>query len=177
MRSLGPNSYLRRKVEQLALDQQHNWGRIWRITYDGTTPDRTRPRMYSETAAQLVRHLEHPNGWWRDTAQEQLVLRQDKSVVPALKTMVTRSPNQLARIQHRDAEGPSSLDAALARSLMKDRIEDPHPAIRASESLYSGDKCSPPTTRGFRLRGRHPGHADAKPAQDSAVQGAYRQHA
>ena len=43
---VGPNSYLRRKVEQLALDKQHNWGRIWRITYEGTTPDRQRPQMY-----------------------------------------------------------------------------------------------------------------------------------
>ena len=51
---VGPNSYLRRKVEQLALDKQHNWGRIWRITYEGTTPDRQRPQMYRDTPAQLV---------------------------------------------------------------------------------------------------------------------------
>ena len=38
--------------------------------------------------AQLVRHLSHPNGWWRDTAQQLLVLKQDKSVVPALQTIV-----------------------------------------------------------------------------------------
>jgi mono/diheme cytochrome c family protein len=140
---VGPNSYLRRKVEQLSLDKQHNWGRIWRITYEGTNPDRTRPRMYSETPGQLVKHLEHPNGWWRDTAQEQLVLRQDKSVVPTLKTMATRSTNQLARIHALwTLEGLGSLDAALARSLMKDK--DPKiriQAIRASETLYkAGDK-------------------------------------
>src|SRR5687767_13636816 len=48
--------YLRQKVAQYQLDKQHNWGRIWRITHDGMAPDRQRPRMYSETAAQLVRH-------------------------------------------------------------------------------------------------------------------------
>ena len=56
-------------------------GRIWRLTYDGTARDRTPPRMLNETPAQLVAHLSHPNGWWRDTAQQLLVLKQDKSVV------------------------------------------------------------------------------------------------
>ena len=51
---VGPGSYLRRKVEQYELDKQHNCGRIWRITYEGMAPDRTQPRMYSETPAQLV---------------------------------------------------------------------------------------------------------------------------
>ena len=135
---VGPQSYLRKKVEQYDLDKIHNYGRIWRITYEGTAPDRTQPRMYSETAAQLVQHLEHPNGWWRDTAQKLLVLKQDKSVVPTLKTMARTSANQLARIHALwTLEGLGSLDAALVRELMKSpdpliRIQ----AIRASESLY-----------------------------------------
>jgi mono/diheme cytochrome c family protein/glucose/arabinose dehydrogenase len=136
-------TYLQKKVEQYQLDRQHNWGRIWRITYDGMAPDRTPPRMFSETAAELVTHLDHPNGWWRDTAQKLLVLRQDKSVVPALRTMAQSSGNQLARIHALwTLEGLGSLDAPLARELMKSpdaaiRIQ----AIRASESLYkAGDK-------------------------------------
>jgi mono/diheme cytochrome c family protein len=138
----GPGSYLRRKVAQYDLDKQHNMGRIWRITYEGMTPDRTQPRMYSETPAQLVAHLAHPNGWWRDTAQKLLVLKQDKTVVPALKTMVA-STNQLARIHAMwTLEGLSALDAPTVRTLLKDgdpkiRIQ----AIRASETLYkAGDK-------------------------------------
>jgi mono/diheme cytochrome c family protein/glucose/arabinose dehydrogenase len=138
---VGP--YLRGKATQYGLDKQHNWGRIWRITYEGTTPDRQRPQMYTETAAQLVKHLEHANGWWRDTAQEQLVLRQDKSVVPALQTMARSSSNQLARIHALwTLEGLGALDATLVREQMKDK--DPKiriQAIRASETLYkSGDK-------------------------------------
>jgi mono/diheme cytochrome c family protein/glucose/arabinose dehydrogenase len=135
---VGPNSYLRRKVEQYALDTQHNLGRIWRITYEGTQPDRRRPQMYGETPAQLVQHLGHPNGWWRDTAQKLLVLRQDTSVVPALQTLARTSGNQLARIHALwTLEGLNALDAALARELMKS--PDPQiriQAIRASESLY-----------------------------------------
>ena len=49
------------------------------------------PRMYSETPAQLVAHLAHPNGWWRDMAQRLLILKQDKSVVPALQQMARSS--------------------------------------------------------------------------------------
>jgi mono/diheme cytochrome c family protein len=135
---VNPGSYLRRKVEQYDLDKNHNFGRIWRISYDGIELDKTRPRMYSETAAQLVTHLEHPNGWWRDTAQKLLVLKQDKSVVPQLKTMVRSSNNQLARIHALwTLEGLGSLDAALVRELMKS--PDPQiriQAIRASETLY-----------------------------------------
>jgi mono/diheme cytochrome c family protein len=140
---VGPGSYLRRKVAQYDLDQQHNWGRIWRITYDGMAPDRTQPRMYSETPAQLVAHLSHPNGWWRDTAQMLIVLSGDKSVVPTLQTMAKTSTNPLARIHALwTIEGLGALDAGLVRDLMKDadtniRIQ----AIRASESLYkAGDK-------------------------------------
>jgi cytochrome c5 len=45
--------------------------------------------MLDETPAQWVQHLSHPNGWWRDTAQKLLVLRRDRSVVPALEKLAT----------------------------------------------------------------------------------------
>jgi mono/diheme cytochrome c family protein/glucose/arabinose dehydrogenase len=137
---VGPNSYLRKKVDQYELDKQHNWGRVWRISHESKAPDFKQPHMYSETAAQLVEHLDHPNGWWRDTAQKLLVLRQDKSVAPALRTMARGSANQLARIHALwTLEGLGSLDAKLARELMKS--PDPQiriQAIRASETLYKG---------------------------------------
>src|SRR5687767_11211873 len=141
---VGPASYLRRKVEQYKLDEQHNLGRIWKITHESAAPDRQRPRMYSETPAQLVKHLEHANGWWRDTAQKLLVLRQDKSVAPALRTMARSDANQLARIHALwTLEGLGSLDAALARELMKS--PDPQiriQAIRASETLFKAKDAS-----------------------------------
>jgi mono/diheme cytochrome c family protein len=140
---VNPGSYLRAKVEQYKLDKITNHGRIWRLTYDGIDRDKTQPHMNNETAAQLVAHLNHPNGWWRDTAQQLLVLKQDKSVVPALLTMAKTSPSQLARIHALwTLEGLNSLDAATVRQAMKD--PDPQiriQGIRASESLYkAGDK-------------------------------------
>jgi mono/diheme cytochrome c family protein len=135
-------SYLRAKIEQYQLDKVTNHGRIWRLTYDGMPRDRTQPRMLDETPAQLVRHLTHENGWWRDTAQQLLVLRQDKSVAPALQALL-RGPNVLGRIHALwTLEGLGALDAATVRGVMKDasprlRVQ----ALRASESLYkSGDR-------------------------------------
>ncbi len=85
--------------------------------------------MLEQTPAQLVPHLSHPNGWWRDTAQQLLVLKQDRSVVPALQGIVRTSTNPLARFHALwTLEGLGSLDAALARQLLKDaRLGDADP--------------------------------------------------
>jgi mono/diheme cytochrome c family protein len=136
-------TYLREKIKQYQLDKVASHGRIWRLTYEGIARDRTQPRMLSETAAQLVRHLSHPNGWWRDTAQQLLVLKQDKSVVPALQTLVRTSKNPLARFHALwTLEGLGGLTAALTR----EALGDPDPrmriqGLRASETLYkAGDR-------------------------------------
>jgi mono/diheme cytochrome c family protein/glucose/arabinose dehydrogenase len=136
----GPGTYLRSRIEQYGLDKVVRHGRIWRLTYEGMGRRATPPRMLSETPAQLVAHLTDANGWWRDTAQQLLVLKQDKTVVPALKQMARSDSNQLARIHAVwTLEGLASADAALLRELMEDR--DPQiriQAIRASETLYKG---------------------------------------
>jgi glucose/arabinose dehydrogenase/mono/diheme cytochrome c family protein len=135
-----PGSYLRAKVDQYGLAKNIRHGRIWRLSHESTPRDRTQPRMLNETAAQLVTHLEHPNGWWRDTAQQLLVLKQDKSVVPALQRIVRSSPSLFGRFHAMwTLEGLGALDAALVRQAM----EDPNPkmriqAIRVSETLYKG---------------------------------------
>jgi mono/diheme cytochrome c family protein len=163
-------SYLRHKIFQYQLDKIVHLGRIWRLRFDGSPEfpaipvgpaaskpipsqpalpaialDLTKPRMYDETSAQLVGHLSHANGWWRDTAQRTLVLRQDKSVVPALRTIAAAtSPDTLLARFHAmwTLEGLGALDADLVRAAMK----DPNPrmriqAIRASESLFkAGDR-------------------------------------
>jgi mono/diheme cytochrome c family protein/glucose/arabinose dehydrogenase len=156
-----PGSYLRAKIEQYQLDKITSYGRIWRLRFDGLPavpataaspakpavpgiePDRTRPRMLEETPAQLVAHLSHPNGWWRDMAQRLLVLKQDRSVVPVLQRLARSSDPLVARFHALwTLEGLGALDAPLVRELLKDasprmRVQ----AIRASETLYkAGDK-------------------------------------
>jgi mono/diheme cytochrome c family protein/glucose/arabinose dehydrogenase len=136
-------SYLRTKIQQYQMDDIAGNGRIWRLTYQGMERNKEKPRMYEETSAELVRHLSNPNGWWRDQAQQLIILNQDKSVVKDLENLVTTSDNELARIHALwTLEGLNSLKIDLARKLMKDpsskiRIQ----ALRASESLYKyGEK-------------------------------------
>jgi mono/diheme cytochrome c family protein len=136
-------TYLRQKIDQYQLDKVLGYGRVWRLTYNGMPRDARQPRMLSETAARLVAHLSHPNGWWRDTAQQLLVLKQDKSVVPALQRLVRTRANPLARIHALwTLEGLGALDVSLLREQLKDA--DPQmriQAIRASETLYkAGDR-------------------------------------
>ena len=156
-------TYLRAKIAQYQLDKVIGHGRVWRLSFDGIARDRNQPRMLTETPAQLVAHLSHPNGWWRDTAQQLLVLKQDKSVVPALArlTRTSKPPsrpmaasasraeangaggNALARFHALwTLEGLGALDAALTREALADldprmRIQ----ALRASETLCkAGDR-------------------------------------
>jgi len=162
-----PGSYLRRRIEQYQLDKVINHGRIWRLRYDGLPavpatpaqpnagatpgspavpgidPDFAPPHMSRDSSAVLVSYLTHPNGWWRDMAQRLLILKQDKSVVPALVALVHAQENLLARVHALWAlEGLGALDATLVREATKDanprmRVQ----AIRASETLYkAGNK-------------------------------------
>ena len=136
-------TYLRKKIEQYGFDKVIDHGRIWRLVHDSKKPDFTKPRMQSATPAQLVAFLSHPNGWWRDSAQRTLVLRQDASVAPALLDLAKTGSSLVGRFHALwTLEGLGKLDAATVRELMKDvspqmRVQ----AIRASESLTkAGDK-------------------------------------
>lgn len=135
-------SYLRKVVQQYGFQNNVGHGRVWRLVHKDFKPG-PQPRMLEETPAQWVTHLEHPNGWWRDTAQRLLIIKSDKSVVPALVSMFTNNKNQLARIHALwTLEGMNELTPELARSGMKDA--DPQiriQSIRAAESLLkAGDK-------------------------------------
>lgn len=137
----GEGTYLRKKIQQYQLDKDVAHGRIWRVTYDGMPRDRTRPHMLEQSSAELVQYLGHPNGWWRDEAQKLIVLRQDKSVVPALRRLA-KSGAQLARVHALwTLEGLGGLTPQLVRSTLADK--DPRiraVGVRISESLYqTGD--------------------------------------
>jgi mono/diheme cytochrome c family protein/glucose/arabinose dehydrogenase len=136
-------SYLRKVVQQYQLDKRTSSGRIWRLVHDTTKRDET-PKMSGETSAQLVAHLAHPNGWWRDTAQKLLVLKQDQSVVPTLTKMVQNDKNALARFHALwTLEGLGALTPEIVRTALKDSEPQVRAAaIRASESLYKADDKS-----------------------------------
>ncbi|MGY4384069.1 mono/diheme cytochrome c family protein/glucose/arabinose dehydrogenase [Pedobacter sp. UYP24] len=117
-----PGSYLRPQITRRGLDKNIGRGRIYRVVYDGIKPDKTLPRMLSIPSAQLVQYLAHPNGWWRENAQKILVIRGDKSIAPALKTMATTATSPLVRIHALwTLNGLEALDRQTLLGALKDK--------------------------------------------------------
>ncbi|MEZ4774856.1 MAG: discoidin domain-containing protein [Bacteroidia bacterium] len=141
---VGEGSYLRVKVQQYQLDKVVGLGRIWRLSHKDMVRDQTQPRMYEQSSAELLTHFNHPNGWWRDMAQQVLVQRRDLSVAPRLVEMVRSGDNLLARFHALWAlEGIGALETSLVADMMK----DPDPRMRkqamwAGESLYKAGELS-----------------------------------
>ena len=166
----GPGSYLRAKIEQYQLDKVAAHGRIWRLRYDGRPavpatdtnigqaaipaiqPKFAAPKMYSQTPAQLVAHFAHPNGWWRDMAQRLLVLKQDKSVVPALQQMARSSggafaangrfdePRRSQRRRRPAGSVPRAVDARRAGRARRDPGARGHEGQEPADAR-AGDSC------------------------------------
>src|SRR6185503_13245954 len=67
-----------------------------------------------------VNTLAHPNGWWRDTAQQLLVQRADRAAIPLLKSRAATAPDWRTRLHALwtldgfDAIEPSDVTRALA---------------------------------------------------------------
>jgi mono/diheme cytochrome c family protein len=92
-----PGSYLRDVIDRDGHAKYVGHGRIYRVVADGQKPG-PRPQLLKAASADLVPHLSHPNGWWRDTAQQLIVLRHDTSVVPALQQLAREGKAPLGRM-------------------------------------------------------------------------------
>ena len=111
----------RKWIKESGLAAQNNRGRIWRIRHADHSPD-PQPHMNSETTTELLRHLENPNGWWRDTAQKLILLRPDReTVAPLLADMARFSDNPLTRLHALwTLEGMNKADFALLENSWHD---------------------------------------------------------
>lgn len=76
-------SKIRPHIIRKGLDKNIGRGRIYRIVHEDIEPDKT-PKLLDKTSSELVEYLGHANGWYRNTAQKLIILRDDKSVIPAL---------------------------------------------------------------------------------------------
>jgi putative membrane-bound dehydrogenase-like protein len=96
-------------------------GRVYRIAPPGFQ-HRPTPRLSAAPTAELVKLLEHPNGWHRETAHRLIYERQDQTAVPLLKPLVREAKEPRARVMALySLEGLGALDeesllAALADS-------------------------------------------------------------
>ncbi|MEZ0276490.1 MAG: hypothetical protein ACAH88_16390, partial [Roseimicrobium sp.] len=129
-------SYLRKVIVQHSMDKIIGKGRIWRLVHDSTKPVPA-PKLIDATSQALVATLAHPNGWYRDTAQKILVLKQDKSVAPALTEMLQKHESLLARMHALwTLEGLGALTPDIVRIALKDASPQVRRAgIRASETI------------------------------------------
>jgi mono/diheme cytochrome c family protein/glucose/arabinose dehydrogenase len=123
----GPNSYLRPQIKRLGLDKNIQHGRIYRLVYDGIKPG-PKPSLLDESPKKLVSCLDHPNGWWRDNAQKELIVRNDRSIIPALKIMAesrnesVKATSSLGRLHALwTLEGLDALDTTLILGALKDK--------------------------------------------------------
>ena len=102
--------YLRDYVLKNKLEQPNSYGRIYRVMHETTKRDTTPLEGASAAtsrggaargrpATNLVQLLSHPNGWRRDMAQQLLVERDDKSVVPALRKLALSATDARARLK------------------------------------------------------------------------------
>lgn len=123
-----PGSFLRDKIDSMGLAENVGHGRIYRLVHDDLKPG-PKPTMLDDATNDLLDYLDHPNGWWRDNSQKELIARNDKSIVPALKKMATgaygsfwNKPGHLARIHALwTLEGLDEIDRDVLFSALKDK--------------------------------------------------------
>ena len=138
-------SYLRGVVENYGLDKNIGRGRIYRVVEDGVNRSKIRPGMLKAGNLELVSYLSHANGWWRDTAQKQLVVRGDSSVVPALQKLARTGSSAKGRMHALwTLDGLGQSDARLLVEKFSDA--DPHvraAAVRISEPFLAAGNSKP----------------------------------
>lgn len=86
-------------AESLIAGQDH--GRIWRLSYDtkgDASDDKPVVRLDKANLDELVKQLDNPNSWWRETAQRLLVERSDKSSRAALAKQVREGSTPQGRL-------------------------------------------------------------------------------
>lgn len=114
-------SYLRKQIEERHLDSPIGLGRLYRVRpSDAPSPQGLRLPARMNTA-ERVAALDHPGGWWRDTAQRLLVQAPDPVAIPLLERLArTPSATALGRmhalwtLQGMDALGRDAVVSALA---------------------------------------------------------------
>lgn len=101
-------------------------GRIYRITPRGGLPV-VPVRLGTTDASNWVSTLEHPDTWWRLTAQRLLIENRPLDQVPQLQRLLTRSTSPLGRLHA--LWTLAGLNQLKIDSLIG-ALNDPHPGVR-----------------------------------------------
>jgi putative heme-binding domain-containing protein len=112
-------------VKHLDLRRGRDQGRIYRIAPTGFSSKQP-PHLSHGTTAELVATLEHPDGWWRDTAHRLLFERQDATAIGQLRALAAASKSDVARVHV--LWSLHGLKALTDEMLMK-ALSDPSPRV------------------------------------------------
>ena len=117
-----------KRIKEWGMLKVFRHGRIYRLVPKDKQPTAV-PKLKNLASKDLVKHLESPNGWTRDTAQKLIVYNQDKSVVPALKQLFERTSSVNTRVVALWClEGLESMD----KTTLFKALNDPQDRIRTS---------------------------------------------
>ncbi len=89
--------YLQRQIEARGLAQPLDRGRIYRVR-SSKRELASQSNLIHASTIELVRALQHPNGWWRDTAQQLLVERGDFTAGKALRELSLDAADPVAQV-------------------------------------------------------------------------------
>ncbi len=126
-------------LETLDAMSGHDRGRIYRIAPADFSGRRRQPNLGDASTAELVRLLEHPNGWHRDTASRLLYQQQDQAAVAALEKLAVESALPEGRAAA--LTSLAGLGALEERSLLT-ALDDASPQVRA-HSLRMAETLAP----------------------------------
>ena len=143
-----PTSMTPEILAAIDLQSGHNRGRIYRLAPKGFKAPAP-PKLGSASTAELVKALENPNGWWRDTAQRLIYERQDKAAIEPLRALVKNSQYDRARLH------------ALHSLARLDALQD--------EQILIGLGDSSAGVREHALRLAEPFLEKSKPVRDEAI--------
>ena len=92
-------SYLHEQILSRGLDKPTSGlGRIWKLTYVGGPLPAFQPDRLHQDCAGLAKLLADPNGWWRDSAQQEIVERGDQGAVPVLQELAAHGSSAATRV-------------------------------------------------------------------------------
>ncbi|MBU2996292.1 cytochrome C [Cellulophaga baltica] len=147
-------SSIRPVIVHKELDKNVGKGRIYRIVHEDIEPDTNQPKLLGKSASELIEYLSHPNGWYRNTAQKLIILKDDQSVVEELKDYALNNSSIFDVLFDDDRDlGVGRVHAlwtleglgVIDKDLIKTKFTDKDPrvritAIRLSETfLKAGD--------------------------------------
>ncbi|MDG2401265.1 MAG: c-type cytochrome, partial [Akkermansiaceae bacterium] len=92
-----PDSMVKEIFEMVDFRSGREFGRIYRLAPKGFEPPPL-PRLGEVTLPELIRTLENPNGWWRDTAGRLIVERGGTDALPGLRALLRESDWDVTRL-------------------------------------------------------------------------------